>query len=80
MVGDGAIKIAVTRVSIAAMHVTGGVGRIDADGLVMVHDGILEIAGALTLVAAIAVQERKIASVIASGFDGARASLDCGLA
>jgi hypothetical protein len=79
VVGDGAIEIAVARVSIPAMHVTGGVGRIDADRLVMIRDGILEVPGALTLVGAIAVDDRKIVPVIATGFDGARASLDCGL-
>jgi hypothetical protein len=62
------------------MHITGGVSRVDSDRLVMIRNGILEVSAALTLVAAITVDDRKIVPVKSAGLDGARASLDCDLA
>jgi hypothetical protein len=76
VIGNRALIIATAGISIAAMHVSRGVSRIGPDRLAMILHGLVEIALALPLVGAVAVDESEIALVKPAGFQEARAGLD----
>ena len=80
VIGNRAVIVATAGVKIAAMHVSRGVSRIGFDRLGMILHGLVEIALALPLIGAVAVDEGEIALVKPAGLEEARAGLDGGVA
>jgi hypothetical protein len=81
VIGKSAIQYAAAGVSIATMHETGGISRIrPRDRRVVICDGFLVLADMISLVAAMAVDERHIAPIESARVKGTRASVDCGAA
>src|SRR5262249_17892336 len=80
VIGKRAVPIATTRVKIAAMHVPRGVSGVSADRLDVILHGLVEIALALPLIGAVAVDEREITLVEPAGTNETRAGLDSRIA